>query len=172
VADGYDGTPYTYSAQALASAGISPGSTLTVNGVSYTWPSAASGQADSIEPDGQKIPVSFPAGSTTIGLLGSAINTTASGTTVTLTVAYTDGSTQQIPLSFSDLTLGQGSYQKLPSDTTVATMPHLNALSLSVPIPAYLFATSASLESGKTVASVTLSNPSGGGMSIFAIGAG
>ncbi len=74
VGTGYDGSGYTYSANALAAAGLTPGAALTVGGVGYTWPDVPPGQADSIEADGQTIPVAFPAGTTRIGLLGSAID--------------------------------------------------------------------------------------------------
>jgi hypothetical protein len=72
VSSGYNGSGYTYSANALATDGVTPGAALTVNGVSYTWPDVPAGQPDSIESAGQVIPISFPAGTTTIGLLGSA----------------------------------------------------------------------------------------------------
>ena len=38
VPEGYDGSGYTYSANALAADGITPGAALTVGGVGYTWP--------------------------------------------------------------------------------------------------------------------------------------
>jgi len=171
VGTGYDGSGYTYSANALATAGLTPGAALTVGGVGYTWPDVPPGQADSIEADGQTIPVAFPAGTTTIGLLGSAIDAGASGATGTLTVTYTDGSTQQIPIAFSDWTLGAGADNLLPSDTIVATTPYRNRTSgITQPVTTYVYATSAALQPGKTVASVTLPTASGGDIGVFAIG--
>jgi len=173
VGTGYDGSGYTYSADALAAAGLTPGAALTVGGVGYTWPDVPPGQADSIEADGQTIPVAFPAGTTTIGLLGSAIDAGAAGATGTLTVTYTDGSTQQIPIAFSDWTLGAGADQLLPSDTIVATTPYRNRTSgITQPVTTYVYATSAALQPGKTVASVTLPTASGGDIGVFAIGSG
>jgi predicted alpha-1,2-mannosidase len=172
VPEGYDGSGYTYSANALATDGITPGATVTVDGVSYTWPDEPPGALDSIWSAGQVIPVSFPAGTTTIGLLGSAIDAGSGGATGTLTVTYTDGSTQQIPVTFGDWTLGAGAYSVPPSDTIAATTPYRDLTSgISQPVRTYIYATSAALEAGKTVASVTLPTGSGGNIGIFAIGA-
>ena len=173
VASGYDGSSDLYSANALAADGLTPGASVTSGGVSYTWPDAPAGQPDSIDAAGQTIPVSFPAGTTTIGLLGSAIDTGSSGATGALTVSYTDGSTQQIPVTFSDWTLGAGAFPPVPSDTIVASTPHRNTIEgTSQSVTTYVYATSAALDSGKTVASVTLPIASGGSIGIFAIGSG
>ena len=173
VSSGYDGSGYTYSANALAAAGLTPGATVTAGGVSYTWPDAPAGQPDSIESAGQTIPVSFPPGTTSIGLLGSAIDAGSGGATGTLTVTYTDGSTQQIPVAFSDWTLGAGAYSVLPSDTIVSKTPYRDLIDgTSQPVPTYVYATSAALQAGQTVASVTLPTTSGGDIGIFAIGTG
>jgi predicted alpha-1,2-mannosidase len=172
VPEGYDGAGYTYSANALAADGITPGATLTAGGVSYTWPDQPPGTLDSIWSAGQVIPVSFPAGTTTIGLLGSAIDTGSGGASGAMTVTYTDGSTQQIPVTFGDWTLGAGTFPPPPSDTIAASTPHRNLTSGgSQPVTTYIYATSAALETGKTVASVTLPTASGGDIGIFAIGA-
>jgi predicted alpha-1,2-mannosidase len=173
VSSGYNGSNYTYSANALAADGVTPGAAVTANGVSYTWPDVPAGQPDSIESAGQTIPVAFPAGTTSIGLLGSADDTGSGGATGTLTVTYTDGSTQQIPVAFSDWTLGAGAFSPLPSDTIVAKIGYRDLIDgSSQPVPMYVYATSAVLDPGKTVASVTLPTASGGNIGIFAIGTG
>jgi predicted alpha-1,2-mannosidase len=173
VPEGYEGSGYTYSANALAADGFTPGAAVTVGGISYTWPDEEPGTLDSIESAGQVIPVSLPAGATTIGLLGSAIDASSTGATGTLTVTYTDGSTQQVPVTFADWTLGGGAYTLPSADTIAATTGYRNLTSgISQPVTTYIYSLSAALESGKTVASVTLPTGSGGDIGIFAIGSG
>lgn len=169
----YDGDGYLYSANALAAAGVTPGATVTSDGVSYLWPNVPAGQLNDIEAAGQTIPVALPAGATKIGLLGSATNSDVNGATGTLTVNYTDGTTQQIPAGFSDWTLGAGAFGPLPGNTTVATTPYRNVSDgTKQVINTYLFATDGTLTAGKTVASVTLPTPMGGDFHVFAIGNG
>jgi hypothetical protein len=173
VSSGYNGSGYTYSGNALAAAGLTPGATVTAGGVSYTWPDIPAGQPDSIESASQTIPVAFPAGTTSIGLLGSAIDAGSGGATGTLTVTYTDGSTQQIPVAFSDWTLGAGAYSVLPGETIAARTSYRDVIAgTSQPVATYVYAISATLQPGKTVASVTLPTASGGDIGIFAIGTG
>jgi len=113
--------------------------------------------------------VSLPAGATTIGLLGSATQSGATGATGTLTVNYTDGSTQQIPVGFSDWTLGAGSFKPLAGDTIAVTTPYRNIDDgTQDPTATYVYSVTWALQSGKTVASVTLPSPSGGYLGVFA----
>ena len=51
-----DGSGYSLSAQALASAGVTPGSTVKAGGLSFTWPAPAAGQPDNIVAGGQADP--------------------------------------------------------------------------------------------------------------------
>ncbi|HWG26924.1 lectin [Actinospica sp.] len=163
----FDGVGYSYSASALSGDGIAPGSTVTANGVSFTWPNVASGQPDNYQANGQTVAA---AGSGAISFLGSATNGPSSGTAV---VTYTDGSTQSVPISLSDWTLNGGGASALADDTTVATMSYRNqAGASSNSVSTYLFATKPmNLSAGKTVASVTMpSNVAAGGLHVFAIG--
>jgi predicted alpha-1,2-mannosidase len=168
---GYNGDSWLYSATALAATGVTPGSTVNADGIAYTWPNEPAGSNDAIEASGQTIPVVLPSGATKIGLLGSATDADASGATGTLTVTYTDGSTQQIPVAFSDWTLGAGAYQPLSGDTVAVTTPYRNIDDgTSDGVKTYVYSVSAALQSGKTVASVTLPNPSNGFIGVFDIG--
>ncbi|MGH3166968.1 MAG: alpha-L-fucosidase, partial [Trebonia sp.] len=47
-----DGNGYSFSAQALAAAGASPGAVIKAGGLSFTWPSAAAGSPDNVVADG------------------------------------------------------------------------------------------------------------------------
>ena len=93
----FDGDGYSYSAEALATAGVTPGGTLSVGGVTYTWPNVAAGQNDNIEVGGQTITFSETAHKTTLGLLGSA-SSGSTGASGNLTVTYADNTTQSIPI--------------------------------------------------------------------------
>jgi predicted alpha-1,2-mannosidase len=167
----FDGDGYSYSANALAADGVAPGGSVTSDGVSYTWPNVAVGQPDNIEADGQTIPLQ-PTTGTKIGLLGSAANAPTAGSTGTLTVTYTDGSTQQIPVVFGDWALGGGGDPVPAGDQVVAQTPYRNADggSSNQKLNTYLFAVDGTLTAGKTVASVTLPSPNSGDVHIFAIG--
>jgi predicted alpha-1,2-mannosidase len=165
----FDTSGYSYSAQALAAAGLSPGQPVTVDSLTYTWPDAASAELDNIEASGQTIALPGSGTVSRIGLLGSATNAGSAGATGTLTVTYTDGSTENVDVGFSDWTLGAGSYTPLPGDVTAATTSYRNATDgSSEQVDTYVFATSADLTAGKTVASITLPGPTAT-MHIFAV---
>jgi poly(hydroxyalkanoate) depolymerase family esterase len=83
-----------YSSVALQAAGVTPGSEVTVGGFKFQWPNTASGQADSVSPAGQTIPVTAPPGTNTLAILGAAEqrgNTGPSSTVVDLHYASTRG---------------------------------------------------------------------------------
>ncbi|MBA2391490.1 MAG: glycoside hydrolase family 92 protein [Ktedonobacteraceae bacterium] len=166
----YDGSGYSYSNNALAAAGFLSGSTVMVNGINFQWPTVAVGSNDNWLAAGQVIPVSNVNGATTLGFLGSANNGPSSGT---ITVTYTDGTTQTFTIAFSDWTLNAGSSQILSGDSVAAKMTYRNSPTGQQTHTTYLFYTSVSLSSGKTVQSVTLpGSVSQGVLHILAIGAG
>lgn len=167
----FDGGGWSYSAQALASQGVRPGSTVTADGVSYTWPNVPVATLDNIEAAGQTIPLSVPAGATKIGLLGSATNAGKEGAGGRVTVTYTDGSTSTFDAVFSDWTLGAGVNPPVPGNVTAVTAPYRNATgNQQDPVKTYLFAIDAPLTAGKTVRSITLPTATGGVAHVFSIG--
>lgn len=93
----FDGGGATFSAEALARAGVTPGSTVTVGtgdtAIRYTWPSP-SGAADSVSPAGQTI--SLQGKGTHLAVLASAAS--GGGVNPALELHYTDGtvSTQNL----------------------------------------------------------------------------
>jgi hypothetical protein len=144
-----DGGGYTYSAQALAKAGITPGATVTAGGLTYTWPTAQPCSPDNILAAGQEMLVHAAAGATKLGLLGMSTDGSSSGT---LVVHYTDGSSASEQVTFNDWASGPGN-----GDDAVATMPYRNTRSgASQAITMYVFATTVPLDPSKTVASITL----------------
>src|SRR5204863_4271217 len=122
----FDGGGWSYSAQALAGVGVTPGGTVSADGVGYTWPDVPVATLDNIEAAGQTIGLDAPAGATKIGLLGSATNAGSDGAGGTATVTYTDGSTSQFAARFSDWTLGAGALPPLPGNVTAVTTPYRN----------------------------------------------
>ncbi|MEU9454919.1 lectin [Streptomyces sp. NPDC048277] len=154
---GFDGGGWAFSQNALSAAGVTSGSTLTVDGISYTWPTVASGQLDNLEMAGQTLPMPAGTSGASLGLLGAATNASSSGVSGTLTVTYTDGTTSQATVGFSDWTLGAGSSQPLPGDTTAVTTAYRNTGSGGRDsVKTYVFATKVPLDPSKQVASVTL----------------
>jgi predicted alpha-1,6-mannanase (GH76 family) len=165
-----DGSGNSYSQDALTAAGLGPGMAVPAGGITYSWPNVAPGQPDNVEADGQTISVPDIAGATSIGLIGSATDAGSAGASGTLTVGFTDGSSQQIPVTLSDWTLGGGAFAPVSSDTTVATMGYRNTGGAPQSVATYVFATSAGLNSGEIVDSVTLPVSGGGDMHVFAVG--
>jgi len=166
----FDGDGYTYSSAALATAGLKPGATVTADGLSYTWPDAASCTDDNILAAGQTMLVDGKSGASRLGLLESSSDGLTSGP---LTITYTDGTSSTATLSSSDWASGAGD-----GETAVATMPYRNASGGgSQSITMYVYATSVPIDSSKTVASITLpaigdSVASTAAMHIFAVTTG
>lgn len=82
----FDGSGNSYSAQALATAGATPGGTVTHDGVDFTWPDVPAGAPDNISAQGQTVQLH---GTGRIAVLGASAGTGYG----TATVTYTDGST-------------------------------------------------------------------------------
>jgi predicted alpha-1,2-mannosidase len=144
----YDGDGYSYSAEALAAAGLTPGGTVTADGFTFTWPDVASCQPDNILAAGQTMLVNGTAGASKLGLLETSTNGSTSGT---ITINYTDGTSTTETLSSSDWADGPGS-----DETAVATMSYRNMASGgSQAITIYVYATTVPVDPSKTVASIT-----------------
>ena len=169
----FDGDGYAYSAQALSSAGASPGAQLTASGTTFTWPNVSAGAADNYQANGQTVAVSGSgssgSGSGSIAFLGAATNGPSTGTA---TVNFTDGTSQSVTLSFSDWTLNGGSASVQSGNTVALTTPYRDTTSGGQQsVTTNVFATSpVSLPSGKTVTSVTLpTSADQGELHVFAI---
>jgi predicted alpha-1,2-mannosidase len=166
----YDGDGWSYSRNALAAQGVNPGGAVKdSDGLTFTWPNVPVGELDNVNAGGQKINVTAPAGATRLSLLGSAGGANASGT---LTITYTDGSTQTAPVGFSDWALRAGSIPVAYDNRTVVTMPYRNSGGgTSQQLTVYLFATAPiQLAAGKQVQSITMpNNVQGGTFHVFSI---
>lgn len=163
----FDGGGWSYSAEALKAAGLTPGGTVTSNGVTYQWPSAASGSADNVVPAGETIALS--GSGKTLGFLGAASDGTAQGTGL---VTYTDGTQQSFTLGFTDW----ASSSPQDGNTVLATMSYRNNPSDSGghdSTKVNVYSDEVQLDSGKTVASVTLPTSSKSGtLHVFSISIG
>ncbi|HEX3593145.1 MAG TPA: GH92 family glycosyl hydrolase [Pseudonocardiaceae bacterium] len=171
VAD-FDGDGFAYSADAIAAAGVTPGSTITEDGIPQTWPDTAVGDPNSVTAHGQTIDVpGASATDTKLALLGTATNGDTSGT---LTVTYTDGSTQTATIGFSDWTLGAGGEPVAFANRTAITTPYRNQTSGgNQSVSTFVFTTAPiTLAAGKTVRSVTLPDTTSGGgtIHVFSVG--
>jgi hypothetical protein len=142
-----DGDGSSFSAQALASAGVTPGASLSYDGITFTWPDVAAGQPDNVVGSGQTIDLS--GSGTTLGLLDTSVYGDSSGTG---TITYTDGSTQgfslDVPNWYETAPAGSNAvivapYRNRPGNTQDHTV--VNVFEQSIP-----------LQAGKTVEAVTL----------------
>jgi hypothetical protein len=168
----FDNVGFSYSANALANAGVRPGAKITVDGLVHTWPITEVGEPDNVIAGGQTINVAAPVGATQLALLGSAANGSASGT---MTITYTDGTTQQAPVGFSDWTLGGGGQAPSFGNRIAATSSYRNSTNGTTQgLATYVFATEPiTVDAAKQVRSVTLPlSVSGGSLHVFAISTG
>lgn len=142
-----DGSGYSLSAQALASAGVTPGSAVKAGGLSFTWPAAAPGEPDNIVAGGQAVLMS--GSGTTLGFLVTGTYGTATGTG---TILYTDGTSQSFTLSAPDW------YVAPPAGSDPAvTMPYRNAPGNAQDHnPVHVYDVGVPLAQGKTVQAVML----------------
>ena len=163
-AGNYDHGGFSYSAQALQTVGIKPGGYVISNGVTFLWPSSTSGVANNYEASGQTISVTHAAARSRLAFLGSATNGASSGT---ITITYTDGTTQTATLGFTDWAVGSTSF----GNSIVVKMPYRNGTHGKQSINVYVFYADVALQSGKIVHSVTLpSSVSRGQLHVFSVG--
>ncbi|MEY9862610.1 putative alpha-1,2-mannosidase [Catenulispora sp. GAS73] len=167
----YDGVGNSYSQQALAAAGLTPGKPVTVGGVTYTWPLPAPGFPDNTVAAGQKVTVSAAAGTQQLGLLGSADGGPSQGV---MTLDYSDGSTTQYWLGLSDWTLGAGQAKPSFGNGDAATLPYRDCSSCANGrdnTATHVFSTVFPVDPTKTLTSVVLPNGTDQGrLHVFAVG--
>ncbi|SPT57429.1 GH92 family glycosyl hydrolase [Actinomadura madurae] len=164
----FDGGGWSYSAQALAAAGLSPGEQVSWNGFTFDWPARRPGQMDNVHAQGQTVELPDGLKAAKLAFLGSAGNGDAPST---VTITYADGSTQRSELAFSDWALGADAYPPRFGNEIVATTPYRNNDDgTRDEINVYVFgATPIDLDPAKQVKSMTLNAPeSGGSLHVFA----
>ncbi len=148
--EGFDGDGTTYSAQGLASAGLAPGSPVSADGLSFTWPNATPAQPDNTMAEGQIVRVS--GSGSKLGFLTAANNSTESGSG---TIYYTDGSTSTFTLDVGNFWYASGESGN-PTNNQVASVNYANYPTGSSGHTIYVFEQSVPIDSGKTVEAVAL----------------
>ena len=94
----FDGDGWSYSpSRRSAAAGITPGTTVTVDGLAYALADTKPGDDDNIVAGGQTIPLATPVAATQLGILGSATNADG-GSQGAFTVHFSDGTSQTVTL--------------------------------------------------------------------------
>ena len=169
-AGNFDGGGRSYSRNALAAAGITPGEQVKdPDGLAFTFPNSAIGEFDNITAAGQTITLPAAPNATKLALMGSASNGNSSGT---VTITYTDGSIQTATVGFTDWASGG---PMTYNNRIVASMPYRNQTDGNPQqITVYLLATEPiALLPDKQVASITLpSNAQGGSFHVFGFAVG
>ncbi|WP_445527343.1 GH92 family glycosyl hydrolase [Streptomyces cyslabdanicus] len=149
----YDGGGWSYSRQALAAAGLTPGGQGTVDGLAFTWPDSPSGRPDNASAAGQSIELATPAAR--LSFVGSAVN---GNQQTKATVTYTDGTTGTVDLSFTDWTVGGGGGTVQYGNTVVARTAYRNVAGTDKDVvTTYVFATQPyEAPAGRRISSVRL----------------
>ena len=147
----FDGTGDSYSADALASVGVTPGSAVSANGATFTWPNVAAGTADNVATAGEAITLGGKGSS--LAFLGSETGAVSG----TVTVTYTDGTTSTGSLGFPNwcCTPPTAYGAQVAITTNHRDTPSGPA---NFGISYQVFTNTVPLTAGKTVASVTLPN--------------
>jgi hypothetical protein len=159
----FDGSGDSYSAQALAAVGLTPGTTIDHDGASFTWPNVSSGTADNMQVDGQSVQISGSGSELAFLLAGTHGTATGTGT-----ITYTDGTTQSFSLAADNWTVATaGSGQPATGsggDDVLATTSHWNpTTSSSGDYEVGLYGQTVPLDPSRTVAYVTFPSTIGGG---------
>jgi beta-glucosidase len=146
----YDLGGDSYSAQSLETGTptpLTPGGQVTIDGTTLTWPDVPAGTLDDVVANGQTVDLS--GSGSDLGILGAGQNGTATGT---ITVNYTDGTSQSFSLSMADW------YADAPAtgDQIVNTSAWNYQNDPLGPHQVSVYFASVPLQAGKTVASVTL----------------
>ncbi|PKW10677.1 alpha-1,2-mannosidase, putative [Streptomyces sp. 1222.5] len=163
----YDGGGWSYSRQALAAAGLTPGGKGTAGGLGFTWPDSPAGRPDNASAAGQTVEPTGAA--TSLSFIGSAVN---GNQRAEATVTYDDGTTGTVDLSFTDWTVGGGGGTVQYGNEVVAKAAYRNVAGADKdPVATYVFATKPfTAPDGRTIRSVRL--PENTDLHVFTLATG
>ncbi len=148
--EGFDGEGTTFSAQGLDAAGLSPGASVSADGLTFTWPNVPSAQPDNTMAEGQIFDLSGTGSK--LGFLTSTNNSPLSGTG---TVYYTDGTSATFNLNIGNFWYPSGQDGN-PTDVQVAAVNYANYPTGSSGHTVYVFEQSVAIDPTKTVEAVAL----------------
>ncbi|WP_126600522.1 hypothetical protein [Dictyobacter aurantiacus] len=168
----FDGGYHSYSAQAMQNAGVifstpapSDMHPYRVNGINFYMRASNDVVPDNWVANGQMARVNIVTSATTLGFIGSAVN---GGSTGTGLITYTDGTTQQYTLGFSDWCATTPQYH----NSVIASMGYRNGAYGQQAIKNNLYYAEVPLQMNKILDSVQLPTTTGGVMHIFAVAEG
>jgi len=144
----FDGIGYSFQEEALAAAGYSPGAQVSVDGITFSWPS---GTPDNTVATGQTFMITGTG--TRLAFLGASAYGTPHGIGGAATIHYTDGSIQtfQLVIDDWDQSTATAGLDQIAVSTNMADNPSGPAQR-----PSTVYFESVALEPGKTVEAVTL----------------
>jgi hypothetical protein len=162
-----DGDGYAFSKQALATAGLTSGSSFSIDGLSFNWPQAG---VDNVVPVGQTIQFATPVTATKIGFLATSTNGASSGSIV---VTDTSGAQKSYPIKIDDWALGGVNPPPpvtAPNQVAAKAASRIQPPSTSQNLNVYVFYVPVALSGSTQVASITLPSqfPGTGIMHLFA----
>jgi hypothetical protein len=166
-----DGAGYSFSAQALAAAGATPGGTVTAGGLPFTWPNVPAGQADNVVASGQAFKLSGSGSQLGFLLTGTYVSASHGSAGGTGQVVYTDGTTQSFTLSAPDW---HGGCSQTGAGVALYT-PYRNYRGGQNSLDVCIYEASVPLTAGKTISYVVLPDVSNGvkadvpAMHVFAV---
>jgi hypothetical protein len=157
----FDGDGNSFSAQRLAAAGVTPGTTVTALGATLTWPNVQPGTKDNAAGGGQTI--EFAGQGQRLVLLGSGSSLSALGT---VTVWYADGTSSTGSVGFPNWSFQDAGTH---GATLAISTPGRNTPAgyANAEYQYRVFANAVPLDPAKTVELVTL--PSTGSLHVFAL---
>lgn len=155
----FDPKGYSYSAEGLAAAGITPGGSVTVSGAALTFPAQAPGTQNTVTAAGQTLTVGGQGAQ--IVFLGAATNAGSSGLAQ---VNYADGSSASITISFANWYSGTA----VSGGSVVATVAWNQPANGIGAHDVSLYGWAVNIDAAKTVKSITL--PTNSQLHLFAVG--
>ena len=171
----FDGNGFSYSGLFLREKGVTPGSKVTSDGLSYTWPNGGAGSQDNVNATGQAVSLTPAAGATKLGFLGASTN---GPSTATFVLNYLDAEGMPLAvekqLTFSDWTLNGGTAAPSTGNTKAISTRGRAAGATNPPetIGTHVFSVTVPLDPAMRLQNVVLPKVSAGQIHLFDVTTG